>query len=72
VSKDGKRCGSAWKLQLGHVRPVALGGQATVEDLRLECAPHNDHEAVRVFGRRHMARLKAGLRGVGGGGCTRP
>jgi hypothetical protein len=43
------------------VRPVALGGQATVDDLRLECATHNQYEAVRVFGRRHMARFQPGL-----------
>jgi hypothetical protein len=61
VSPEGKRCGSTWKLQLGHVRPVALGGQATVEGLRLECAPHNHYEAIRVFGRRHMARFQPSL-----------
>jgi hypothetical protein len=61
VSPEGKRCGSTWKLQLGHVRPVALGGQATMEDLRIECAQHNHYEAIRVFGRRHMARFQPSL-----------
>jgi hypothetical protein len=62
VSPGGKRCGSTWQLQLGHIQPVALGGQATVEDLRLECAAHNQYEAIRVFGRRHMSRFLPGLR----------
>jgi hypothetical protein len=61
VSPEGKRCGSTWKLQLGHVRPVALGGRATLQDLRLECASHNQYEAIRVFGRRHMARFQPSL-----------
>jgi 5-methylcytosine-specific restriction endonuclease McrA len=56
VSPDGKRCGSTWKLQLGHIVPVALGGESTVDNVRLECATHNALEAVRVFGREHMAR----------------
>jgi hypothetical protein len=63
VSPDGKRCGSTWNLQLGHIRPVALGGQSTVENVRLECLSHNSFEAVRVFGREHMARFARG-RGI--------
>jgi hypothetical protein len=55
TSADGKRCGSTWKLEFGHVTPVALGGRATVEGVRLECRAHNVHEAIRVFGARHMA-----------------
>jgi 5-methylcytosine-specific restriction endonuclease McrA len=55
VSPDGKRCGSRHKLELGHIRPVALGGKSTLDNVRLECRPHNRFEAVRVFGREHMA-----------------
>jgi hypothetical protein len=57
TSADGKRCGSTWRLELGHVRPVALGGRSTVDNVRLECGAHNQYEAVRVFGREHMARF---------------
>jgi hypothetical protein len=39
-----------------HIRPVALAGKATVDDLRPECLNHDSFEAVRVFGRAHMAR----------------
>jgi hypothetical protein len=61
VSPGGKRCGSRWKLELGHLTPVARGGRATVDGLRLECAAHNISEAVRVFGRAHMARFQPSL-----------
>jgi hypothetical protein len=58
VSPDGKRCGSTWKLQLGHIRPVALGGTSTVENIRIECLNHNAFEAIRVFGLEHMAAAR--------------
>jgi hypothetical protein len=54
TSADGKRCGSTWKLEFGHLTPVALGGRATVDGIRLECRAHNLHEAVRVFGAARM------------------
>jgi hypothetical protein len=55
TSPEGKRCGSTWKLQLGHLTPVASGGRATAANVRIECLAHNILEAVRVFGREHMA-----------------
>jgi 5-methylcytosine-specific restriction endonuclease McrA len=55
VSPEGKRCGSRFRLEFGHVQPVALGGKPTIDNIRLECRPHNQSEAVRVFGREHMA-----------------
>jgi hypothetical protein len=55
TSPDGKRCWSTWKLQLGHLTPVAHGGRATAANVRIECLAHNILEAVRVFGRAHMA-----------------
>jgi 5-methylcytosine-specific restriction endonuclease McrA len=60
TSPDGKRCGSTWRLEFGHVTPVALGGASTVANVRVECAVHNQHEADRVFGREHMERLRRG------------
>jgi len=62
VGPDGHRCDSRWQLQFDHVDPVALGGVATVEKLRLRCRPHNLLEAERVFGREHMDQFRrAGL-----------
>jgi hypothetical protein len=58
TSPDGKRCGSTWRLEFGHVRPFALGGPATVANVRVECDRHNQYEAERVFGREHVARRR--------------
>ena len=51
---DGQRCGSAWKVELDHIRPAALGGPSSVENLRLLCRVHNALSAEQVFGRAHM------------------
>ena len=37
-------------LEFDHVDPVARGGKATVEGIRLLCRAHNQFEAERVFG----------------------
>lgn len=50
VSPDGRRCESTHVLQVDHIRPVARGGGATIENLRLLCAQHNRLEAERVMG----------------------
>jgi hypothetical protein len=51
VSKDGRRCDGRAYLQADHVPPFALGGQHTVEDLRMLCAAHNRWRAEQTFGR---------------------
>src|SRR5438552_4161181 len=48
VSDTGRRCESRKFLEFDHVDPVALGGQATVEGLRLLCRGHNEYEAERM------------------------
>ena len=59
VSDTGRRCESRKFLEFDHVDPVALGGQATVEGLRLLCRGHNEYEAERTFGSGFMnARLE--------------
>jgi hypothetical protein len=60
ISPDGKRCGSTWKLELGHLRPAAIGGEPTVDGLQAQCRRHNQLEAVRFFGREHMAPYLGG------------
>ena len=52
---DGQRCGSTWKVELDHIRPAALGGPSTVENLRILCRAHNALSAEHAFGRAHMA-----------------
>ena len=41
VLPPGEICGSTHRLEFDHVRPLALGGGSTVENLRLCCRPHN-------------------------------
>ncbi len=76
---DGQRCGSTWKVELDHLRPAALGGSSTVENLRILCRAHNTLSAERVFGRAHMELFRtasATRRGEGtspsGGGSASP
>jgi len=58
TSPDGKRCGSTWRLEFGHIVPVAAGGQPTADNIRVECGVHNGFEADRYFGREHMAQFR--------------
>ena len=57
VSITGGRCRSRQFLEFDHVEPVARGGKATVDNIRLRCRAHNQYEAERAFGRDFM-RLK--------------
>ena len=50
VSARGLRCKARRFLEIDHVVPVARGGTATVDELRLLCRAHNQYEADRVFG----------------------
>ncbi len=65
VSARGHRCKALRFLEFDHVDPVARGGRATVEGMRLRCRAHNQYEAERTFGaefmsrKRHEARLAA-------------
>lgn len=53
---DGTRCGSRWKLELDHIKSFALGGESTLENLRLACGAHNAVHARRTFGNDVVAR----------------
>jgi 5-methylcytosine-specific restriction endonuclease McrA len=50
VGEHGHRCGSRRVVEYDHIDPVARGGRATVESVRLLCRAHNQYEAERVFG----------------------
>jgi hypothetical protein len=43
-------CGSRFKLQFDHIKPIRKGGETSFSNLRLLCQTHNLHEARRVFG----------------------
>src|SRR5919198_790985 len=45
VSAAGHRCPARTLLEFDHADPVALGGRATVDRVRLRCAPHNQYAA---------------------------
>ena len=58
VSANGRRCCERSWLEYDHRDPVARGGRATVENVRLLCRAHNGYEAERVFGADFMARSR--------------
>ncbi|HYR52323.1 MAG TPA: hypothetical protein VET83_06885 [Candidatus Dormibacteraeota bacterium] len=58
VSSRGNRCKATRFLEFDHVDPVARGGEATVEKVRLRCRAHNQYEAERVFGWGFMNRKR--------------
>jgi 5-methylcytosine-specific restriction endonuclease McrA len=58
VSDGGKRCGARKFLEFDHVTPVARGGRASVEGMRLRCRGHNQYEAERAFGGGFMQRKR--------------
>ncbi len=57
IGKDGKRCGSRYQLEFDHLKPVALGGESTLENLALRCRAHNMHRARQCFGDAFMAKF---------------
>ena len=58
ASEAGRRCAARKLLEFDHIDPVARGGRATVENLRLRCRAHNQHEAERTFGAGFMERKR--------------
>jgi hypothetical protein len=63
VGENGHRCESRTRLEFDHVEPVASGGRATVQGLRLRCQAHNHHEAELRFGRDFMRTKRVTGRG---------
>lgn len=58
VGADGHRCTARRFLEFDHREPVARGGKASVEGIRLRCRTHNQYEAERVFGVPFMMRKR--------------
>lgn len=54
VSVGGHRCTARKQLEFDHVQPVARGGQATVDGIRLRCRAHNQFAAECAFGKDFM------------------
>ena len=53
----GLRCSSTHKLELDHIYPYSLGGESTLENLRLRCHTHNQLAAIKVFGTSKMSHF---------------
>jgi 5-methylcytosine-specific restriction endonuclease McrA len=60
VSEAGKRCPARTLLEFDHIDPVARGGQATREGMRLRCRAHHQYEAERTFGAGFMSDKRQG------------
>jgi 5-methylcytosine-specific restriction endonuclease McrA len=58
ASDNGRRCPARTPLEYDHIEPVARGGQATAENIRLRCWAHNQYEAERTFGAGFMSQKR--------------
>jgi hypothetical protein len=58
VSSTGHRCSARKFLEFDHVDPVARGGHASVDRMRLRCRAHSQYEAERVFGAGFMGEKR--------------
>ena len=59
VSPSGRRCSARRCLELDHIEPLAVGGEGTIENLRLRCRAHNQRYARQYFG---ASRVEAAIR----------
>lgn len=55
VSPQGVRCSAKEHLEFDHVKPHALGGDSSEDNIRLLCRSHNQLMAERTFGKDFMA-----------------
>jgi hypothetical protein len=58
VSEKGRRCAARRLLEFDHIKPVARGGNATIDGIRLRCRGHNQLEAERAFGVEFMQKKR--------------
>jgi hypothetical protein len=59
VGAEGRRCKERAFVEFHHVRPFAVGGAPTADNIQLRCRRHNDYEARVFFGRTVDARRAA-------------
>jgi hypothetical protein len=59
VSADGHHCGSDHQVEIHHLKPFALGGEATLANLSLRCRIHNQHHARQELGDAYMDEVIA-------------
>jgi hypothetical protein len=70
-ARTGQRCESRHRLELDHIRPYAMGGSNSWENLRLVCRAHNQRLAVVAFGKSKVGKEngEGGLRSPPGRGA---
>jgi hypothetical protein len=59
VATDGRRCGSRVFVEIDHALAWGLGGDSSLENLRLRCHAHNQQQARDDFGRGYIASAVA-------------
>jgi hypothetical protein len=52
--RTGKRCSARHFVEEDHIIPKAMGGEYSVENLRLRCRAHNQRHAIDCYGRGKM------------------
>jgi len=63
ISPEGKRCHSKRFIEIDHVRPFALGGKGSAQNLRLLCRTHNQFRSMKTFSKSFSGgNRRAGLR----------
>jgi 5-methylcytosine-specific restriction endonuclease McrA len=60
VATNGRRCTATAFLEFHHVRPYAVGGAATLENIQLRCRAHNAYEADLFYGPMRSAEAAPG------------
>jgi hypothetical protein len=60
LSADGRRCAELSFLELHHLRPYALDGPATADNIALRCRRHNQYESELIFGPYDATRVREG------------
>jgi hypothetical protein len=63
LSNSGRRCSARGFLEFHHVKPYAIGGEATKDNIELRCRPHNAYEADVFYG---PSRVGGGIGGRSG------
>jgi hypothetical protein len=59
TAADGRRCNERAFVEFHHVRPYAVGGRPTLENIQLRCRRHNGYEARVFFAREDVDDVQA-------------
>jgi len=72
VGTEGRRCKERAFVEFHHVRPYAIGGASTADNVQLRCRRHNDYEARVFLGRTADVRIPDTRGGNARSGDARP